>query len=441
MTIPELGTIRATHPPIIVLTSNRTRDLHDAVKRRCLYQWIDYPSPAARGRDHPPPGRGRLGDARGSGRRRRRADARLRRPEATGDRRGDRLAGRADELGISSARRAARSSARSARCSSTARIRSVVRAAGPGDARWPRRLDFRVETIELDLPALAGAFSGRLRDAGLPVSVERAGRFADALALARPVARRRLYWTARAVFVSDRSQVRPFDAVFREVFGGGRAPPRRRPRRTSIDREPLRPTTGTPTPGSAEVAGDAAVPGLDVAPPATTARPRLPEMPVALAPERRGGPARPSASTRCPPTSSPALRADEPNGGGDAAAAHAARRAPPPRRADRPAANAAGQPPDGRRSRRLAPPAPADRAPADRAAVRHLGLDGALRARVPPVPHLRAGAGPRAEAFVFATRLTRLTRALALPQPRARDRRTPRRPRRTGRAAPGSATR
>ncbi|MCW3007787.1 MAG: ATPase associated with various cellular 5 [Solirubrobacterales bacterium] len=45
VTIPELGTIRATHPPVIVLTSNRTRDLHDAVKRRCLYQWIDYPNP------------------------------------------------------------------------------------------------------------------------------------------------------------------------------------------------------------------------------------------------------------------------------------------------------------------------------------------------------------------------------------------------------------
>jgi MoxR-like ATPase len=44
VTIPELGTIRATQPPIIVLTSNRTRDLHDAVKRRCLYHWIDYPS-------------------------------------------------------------------------------------------------------------------------------------------------------------------------------------------------------------------------------------------------------------------------------------------------------------------------------------------------------------------------------------------------------------
>jgi MoxR-like ATPase len=44
VTIPELGTVRATHPPIIVLTSNRTRDLHDAVKRRCLYHRIPYPS-------------------------------------------------------------------------------------------------------------------------------------------------------------------------------------------------------------------------------------------------------------------------------------------------------------------------------------------------------------------------------------------------------------
>jgi MoxR-like ATPase len=44
VTIPELGTVRATHPPIVVLSSNRTRDLHDALKRRCLYHWIDYPT-------------------------------------------------------------------------------------------------------------------------------------------------------------------------------------------------------------------------------------------------------------------------------------------------------------------------------------------------------------------------------------------------------------
>ena len=43
VTIPELGTRRADYPPVVVLTSNRTRDLHDALKRRCLYHWIDYP--------------------------------------------------------------------------------------------------------------------------------------------------------------------------------------------------------------------------------------------------------------------------------------------------------------------------------------------------------------------------------------------------------------
>jgi MoxR-like ATPase len=45
VSIPELGTITAPHPPIVVLTSNRTRELHDALKRRCLYHWIDYPTP------------------------------------------------------------------------------------------------------------------------------------------------------------------------------------------------------------------------------------------------------------------------------------------------------------------------------------------------------------------------------------------------------------
>jgi MoxR-like ATPase len=44
VTIPELGTITATRPPVVILTSNRTRELHDALKRRCLYHWIDYPS-------------------------------------------------------------------------------------------------------------------------------------------------------------------------------------------------------------------------------------------------------------------------------------------------------------------------------------------------------------------------------------------------------------
>jgi MoxR-like ATPase len=44
VTIPELGTIRAQTPPIVIITSNRTREIHDALKRRCLYHWVDYPS-------------------------------------------------------------------------------------------------------------------------------------------------------------------------------------------------------------------------------------------------------------------------------------------------------------------------------------------------------------------------------------------------------------
>src|SRR4051812_49348400 len=43
VTIPELGTVKAEHPPIVIITSNRTREIHDALKRRCLYHWLDYP--------------------------------------------------------------------------------------------------------------------------------------------------------------------------------------------------------------------------------------------------------------------------------------------------------------------------------------------------------------------------------------------------------------
>ncbi len=46
ITIPEIGTLKAVEPPIVVITSNRTREIHDAVKRRCLYHWVDYPDAA-----------------------------------------------------------------------------------------------------------------------------------------------------------------------------------------------------------------------------------------------------------------------------------------------------------------------------------------------------------------------------------------------------------
>jgi uncharacterized protein with von Willebrand factor type A (vWA) domain len=80
---------------------------------------------------------------------------------------------------------------------------------------------FEVETIDLDLPPIVGALSRRLHDAGLPITPGRSVDFARALTLVRPIARRRLYWTARAVFVSDPAQVNAFDAVFFSVFGSG----------------------------------------------------------------------------------------------------------------------------------------------------------------------------------------------------------------------------
>jgi len=83
---------------------------------------------------------------------------------------------------------------------------------------------FGVETIELDLPSLAGTLSRRLRDRGIPITPERTADFAHALTLVRPVARRQLYWTARAIFVSDPAQVDAFDAVFFSVFGSRPVP-------------------------------------------------------------------------------------------------------------------------------------------------------------------------------------------------------------------------
>jgi hypothetical protein len=79
--------------------------------------------------------------------------------------------------------------------------------------------ELTVETIHLDLPAFVGALSQRLYRAGVPMTAERASNLAQALTLVKPVSRRSLYWTARAVLVSDASQVKAFDTVFLSVFG------------------------------------------------------------------------------------------------------------------------------------------------------------------------------------------------------------------------------
>jgi len=114
--------------------------------------------------------------------------------------------------------------------------------------------EFTVETIHLDLPALAGSLGQRLRAAGVPVTPERSAGFARALTLVRPVSRRRLYWTARSVFVSDQSQVGAFDDVFRSVFGRAEAAGAEPP-----DEPPASERSVPPEPGQAEDGAAASV--------------------------------------------------------------------------------------------------------------------------------------------------------------------------------------
>ena len=91
ITIPEIGTIAAETPPLVVLTSNRTRELHDALKRRCLYHWVGLPERRARAGDRPGARAGRVPDAGAQGRRRGEPAARARPGQAARRRRDDRL--------------------------------------------------------------------------------------------------------------------------------------------------------------------------------------------------------------------------------------------------------------------------------------------------------------------------------------------------------------
>jgi uncharacterized protein with von Willebrand factor type A (vWA) domain len=273
--------------------------------------------------------------------------------------------------------------------------------------------DFTVRTIELDLPALAGAFGRRLHDAGVPVSAERAARFAEALTLVRPVSRRRLYWTARAVLVSGRAQVPAFDAVFAAVFGRRdddaplqpqdvrrvAAPPDERPLQERAPREvPPADTPGASALSAPGGARDADAPEREVAVPMVASSDEvlrakrfdaletgeLAELDRLM---RRLRIATPKRRTRRHVRDRHGARVDL-------------------RRTLRGSLRTGGDPIRlARRRRRVVP----------RRLVMLLDISGSME------PYARAylqflncaaGAGPNAEAFVFATRLTRVTRAL-----------------------------
>ena len=276
---------------------------------------------------------------------------------------------------------------------------------------------FGVETVELDLPALAGAFGQRLRAAGVPMTPGRVADLARALALVRPISRRRLYWTARAVLVSDPAQVAAFDDVFGSVFGDRRSeesfdldeirttavaePPDDQPR---AEHRTVGGEVGATTPAPAPTRGEGDEDGPEV------------EVPVAMA----------SDEERLAAKSFDALEPFE------LAQLHRLmtrlKLQTPRRRTRRYEKGRHGQHVDLRRTMRASLRTGGDpirlarrrRRVARRRLVMLCDISGSME------PYARAylqfltcaaGSGPNAEAFVFATRLTRLTRALAARHP------------------------
>jgi uncharacterized protein with von Willebrand factor type A (vWA) domain len=275
---------------------------------------------------------------------------------------------------------------------------------------------FGVETIDLDLPALCGALSQRLHAAGLPVNAARSSSFARALTLVRPLARRRLYWTARAVFVSDQSQLKAFDAVFWSIFGDP-ARPQGEPNAAEAHVESAPPDGSEPpaladphsppeSPGPPSVSGDGSHDRADTH-----------ELPVPLAPseeevlrEKRFDKLEPAELARLYRLMSEMALAT-PLRRTRRAERHRHGKRIDLRRSVRESMRTGGDPFRLRRRRRRI---------TRRRMVLLCDISGSME------PYARAyiqfltcaaGSGRRVETFVFATRLTRLTRVLGYRDP------------------------
>jgi uncharacterized protein len=278
---------------------------------------------------------------------------------------------------------------------------------------------FGVETIQLDLPSVAGAFSQRLHEAGLPTTAERTVAFTRALTLVAPVARRRLYWTARAVFVSDPADVKKFDAVFRAVFGS--RDPREDPALASDAS-----VETVPTPPDDRPATDRQTP--------TAPGPEPSGSPSSSTDDRDGDSESGEVAVPLAPSEEEVLREkrfDALSPGELAKLYQLMARlqiATPLRRTRRAQKYRHGQRIDLRRTLRRSLRTGGDpihlqrrrRRVIPRRIVMLCDISGSME------PYARAylqfltcaaGSGPNAEAFVFATRLTRLTRALASRNP------------------------
>jgi uncharacterized protein len=273
---------------------------------------------------------------------------------------------------------------------------------------------FTVRTIHLDLPAFTSAFSRRLHEAGVPTTAERAARFAQALELVRPVSRRRLYWTARGVLVTDQSQVKAFDSVFAAVFGT---------RAVATELEFDEPETTAPAPErpragqGREEEGVVAAGNMAPGPPGDGRAEDMRELAVPVAASDEEVLRSKHFDALAPGELSQLYRLME-----------RLEVATPTRRMRRAKRDRRGERMDMRRTLRVSIRTAGDpirlarrrRRVVPRRMVLLCDISGSME------PYARAylqfltcaaGSGPNAEAFVFATRLTRLTRALRSRSP------------------------
>jgi uncharacterized protein len=283
-----------------------------------------------------------------------------------------------------------------------------------------------VELDRIDLPALATALGQRMRAAGVPATPERAARFARALALVAPVRRAELYWTARSVFVSSQAQLPTFDRVFGAVFDPALEPDEERG-------DPYSPTLGSsqrsqrpPSPKARSVPGEhgrepggmrGTSSGLDA-----DDEGREVEVPLALASEEE----------RLRKKRFEALEPDELEQ--LLRLTTAFELAAPRRRSRRRRRARRGEHLDLRRTLRASLHTGGDpmilarrrRRTRPRRLVLLCDISGSMEPYARAYLHLLTSAvasGAPAEAFVFATRLTRLTRALGGRNPEAAIRR------------------
>ena len=183
VTVPELGTFRAQRPPVVILTSNRTRDVHDALKRRCLYHWVDYPS--------------------------------FEREVAIDDR-----LGQVDQrAGLQPSRRANGGAHPRHRDQVPRGRRASARVRTRRSGQRGPKVRHVSATVTNDLAALATGFSRSLRASGLDVAPSASIDFAEALALLGTERPEHVFWAGHACFCRRAEDAEPYAETFRAYFG------------------------------------------------------------------------------------------------------------------------------------------------------------------------------------------------------------------------------